>query len=587
MRRARFVAVLLSVSLLLASACDGCDGCADDDTVPADPQQRVNSLAALIPATTDAAVVAPEIAEMSDSLDYAFSRAEHYNPDARDFEREFSRRIGFRISDAESWDAAGFNPDGAMILSMVGPRPVLAAHLDDTSAFESNFIAQLRRHFDAQSPIEERDLGDLSFRVSGEGMADDMAWYFTDSAVVVVMPPFDVLEAFETGTAMSVANKLTTVDDETSLAGSEQFAQFQNGILDDFPIGVYFDSERYFDRSEMEDSPRLFGGADAIVDSLVEWSQENASGGGIGLKAADRQFELRAFAAADDEIVAEAREAFAVEGDVDVDGMLTENTTIALRTDVDLSKAVETYLDNLPDARRRSFERQMSRLGRNYELDFEDDVIGAFSGHNMLVFYGVGGDIDTAASQMLAGDLPGGVRTILRNSGLMVNFHFRDTDNMQTLVDRATDFGGNHLNRRPLEYDGSDVDDVEILEPTDLRSFPARVYLDEQSATLSTAGINEESAYEYLTDRREENRLQSVDDLRLGGEFADADTLNGLYVNFANLRSNMREIGPPVSGYASFIQPLNELLLTSGVDEHGFYLSTRVDFTAPLEDDDE
>lgn len=586
MKHARLFGLCLLTLLSFAYGCDGCGGCGDGET-PADPEERIDSLARLIPATSDAAIVVPEIGEMSEHVDRAFLRAEHFNPDARDIERAINRRIGLRLTSAESWGTAGFDPDGAMLISMVGTRPVLVAHLEDSNDFETNFVGQVRRHFDQSSPIEEREVGGTDFRVSGDGMANDMAWFYDDSTVVLVMPPFDVLDAFETGTAMAVADQLTTVDEETALADSDKFNAFQQGLGADYPIGVYFNTDSYFDRPEMEEGIELFGGLETVVESLVEWSQANAEGAGVGLRTTDRQVEIHAFASGNEQVMEDARSAFDVEGGVDAGGMLTENTAVAARSDVDFPSVFDTYLDNLPDSRRRSIERHLSRLGRNYRLDIREDVVEAFSGHNLMVFYGVGGDVENSVGLAIQGRPAEAVRNALRNSGLMINFHFADTEKMETLVQRAADFGGDHLQRRPLQYDGEVVDDIEVLRPLDLRTYPLRVYLGDDSATVATAGINEQSAYEYLTDRRDESQLGEVDELRLGAEFADADTLNGLYVNLENLRGNMRQVGPPVSGYASPIQPLRELLMTAGVDEQVFYLNTRIDFSAPLEDGEE
>lgn len=581
MNNSRPLLILVLFLWLFVSACGACNGCSDD-RVEGDADTRVSELASLMPESTDMAILIPELQELPENLDNAFHRLGHFDPDARAIENEINQTLGLRITDIESWDAAGFDPNSSMMFSMVGSRPVMAGYLDDQNAFETHFVGRMRRVTETTVPIERTTIGDRDFRLSGTGPVSDMAWFYDDSIVVFVFPPLDALDIFETGSATSVAQQLGSIDDGASLDDDEAFNEFRQGVGDDYPISLYIHAGRYFDRPEVSDGSIGFTGFDSLVGGLVQWSQTNADGAGLGARADDQRIELRAFVGGDDEVLEEARAAYASEQDVQWDGLLTENTTLAARTSFDLSHAVETYLESLPDDERRTIQRELVQLGRNYNVDINDDIIGALSGHSLLVFYGVGGDINTAVRMLMQQRILAGVRAALSNSGLIANLHFSDPDKMNNLVSAVADVGSDFLVRRPLEFEGDAVDDYEVLLPRDLSLFPFRIFSGDQSITLAAAGIGESAAYRYLTDARDEAKLADVEGHALGNQFAGSPGLNGLYLNFSNLRSNMRNISF-IAGYANTIRMLHELLITAGVDDRGFYLSAQLDFTDPIE----
>ncbi len=580
MNHTRIFTALLLLLVTVALACDGCDRNGVDE----DAQQRVDELASLIPGTTDVALVAPELGELPGTLDYVFGRADQLQADGELLERNINQSLGFRISDKESWDAAGFDTDGSMIFSMVGARPVLAVHIDDENSFETHVIGRLREQFHAETPIDTQEFGDRSFRVSGAGMADDMAWFYEGSAVVLVMPPFDVFDVFETGTATSVANKMGGMDTEASLAHSDAFGDFRNSIGDEYPVSLYVHAERYLDRPVVDDDQIGVAGFDTIARGMVDWAQGNTKSTGIGFEAGDQTLKLHGFAAGDEEVVNEARQAFATDHDVDWDGLLTENTTVAVRTAVDLSSLLDTYLNNLPDEQRRTIERDISQIGHNHDMDLQEDILQALSGHSLLVFYGLAGGASDAMGQFMAGDVGGGLQTVSQYSGLAANFHFADADKKADLFDYASEFAGDYIEDRPLKYDGDDIEEIRVLQPADTGLFPLRLFTDDYSATFTTTGINEQSAYEYLTNQREEGRL-SDGDLPLGAEFASSQGVNGIYANFGNLADNMRDLGSAAAAYAGIIDVLEELLITTGVEDDGLHARAQLTFSEPLDDD--
>ena len=584
MKSLRTLTLLALFSLAFSAACGGCNGCGKDE-IDAAAEARVTELTSFLPAQTDATLVVPNLDQLPQNLDYAFQRIESFQPEVRALENRLNQGFGVRLTDIDSWDDTGFDPDGSVVISLIGARPILAAYIDDRNAFETHFIGRIRRLTETAGSIETNEIGGRDFRMSGNRPGIDMAWFYEGNVVILAMPPLDALDVFETGSAAAIAQKIAATDADSSLASSESFAQFRQALGDHYPVSLYVNAARYMERPDLAEQTGGLFGLDPILTNLVNWTNANAEGAGIGIRAGDQRLELRAFAGADEDMVEEAQEAYATVADVNWDGFLTANTVLAGRTSVDLPRAYEAYVESLPDEDRRALRRSLSQMGRNYELDIEEDVIGAFSGHSMLVFYGLGGDRERMASLLMGGRIGDGVRAVLSGAGLMMNFHFEDDAKKDHLLDTFSSMIGGLAERRALSYKGDDQDGFEIFEPTQLDEYPGRLFSSANSLTLSTSAIGENAAYEYLTNNRDDEMLADSEEYPLGDQFATAEGINGLYLNFPNLRRHMRAL-PFIDGYAGVLRPIHELLITGGVDDHGFYVDAIVGFTDPLEDDD-
>lgn len=584
MTRARTLLVLGLLSLLFGAACDGCNGCGDDAVTDA-ADARVTELTSRLPASADAALVVPELGEAPKNLDTALRRLEAFWPEVRAMESRLNQGFGVELTNPESWESTGFDTEGSMVISMMESRPILAAYIDDENAFETHFIGRIRRLTDTPTPIESETIGEQKFRTSGNRPGIDMAWFYDDNIVILALPPLDALDVFEEGTANALAQKIAATDAESSLATHASFVDFREALVDDYPLSLYVNAERYLSRPEIAEQTNGLFGLDPFLSTLVEWSNANAQGVGVAMRTTDKQLEFRGYAGADDEMLAEAREAYSSEADVDWDGFLTANTVLSTRTGVDLPKAYEGYLNSLPEDDRRSLRRALSRIGRNYELDVEEDIIGALSGHSMLSFYGIGGDRERMARLLMGGRIGEGLRAVLSGAGLMINLHFDDAAKKDQLMERFSTMVGALVEQRPLRYDGDEQEGFEVIEPNDIDRFPGRIFSSADSLTFSTSAIGESSAFEYMTNSRDDEMLAGSADYPLGDRFATEDSLNGMYLNVPNLRSMMRGL-PFVDGYAGVLRPLHEVMLTGGADDSGFYVDAVVGFTDPLEDEE-
>lgn len=577
MKSARTITLALLVAFVFATGCDRCRK--SDDSMDRAADARVTALSEALPADSEAAVLIPNLDQMRETVDIALTRISHYQPEIRMMEQQLSRELGLRITDAQSWEDAGINPDGSLMVAIVGSRPVVATYVDDRQAFESRLIERLRRTTNTESPIRNESIGDHRFKVSGDTPHDDMAWFYKDSMVFLVLPSFDPQGVYDQGSAVTVASRVATVEAGESLATSPTFGSFRQGLGDRYPISFYVDAESYFQDD-------LVFNFDYGINTLLQGVAANADVAGLGLRADERRLEVRAFAGGDDEFIEEARQAYTSDYDIDWEGMLRENTVLAIRSGFDLPMAFQTFLDSLPDDDRRRMQRDMANLSRNWQLDVQEDIIGAFSGNALLAFYGIGGDLQRLIPALMSGSIGDRIRTVLGNTGLFINFHFTDEDKLNAILAMLEEYGDGIIDRRNLIHDGEEVEDIGVFEPRELGTFPARLFHRENVVTVTAAGIGENAAYQYLTNTRSNASLAEAEDFPLGNRFASSDQMNGFYVNFHNLRRNIRNI-PIVSGYAALLQPMHELLITSGVDDHGFFVDLILDFTEPLTVDED
>lgn len=583
MNNPRILVVLIALVVAATAACDGCG-----DDAPAEVDERVEQMASFIPGEADAALMAPELSDFPENFDYALQRADHVWAETRQVENTLNQALGFPTAATESWEAAGFDTDGSLMVSLVGARPVMTAHIADKNAFETHVIGHMREKFEAETPIEDQVFGDREFRVSGGGMPQDMAWFYDDSLVVLVMPPYSAFDYLDGGSATSVAADIGEMGDEDSLAHDDAFNEFLDAVGQDYPVSLFFDARRYFDRPEVDNEigiPQI----DDVARSLVEWSRHNADTTGIGFRAGDQSVKLHGFASTDEETLEEARRAYTTTAETDTTGMLTENTAGAVKTAFDLSRAVDGYLEDLPEQQRDNLEGRLDQWGTNYEIDMREDVIEAISGHSLLVFYGIGPEFEQVLGHVMSPrpDIQSAARVGLNNSGLMLNFHFEQQDQKDRLVGRMSDFAGELIDRDQLTYDGAAVDGFEVLQAADVDRVPIRMFSHNQSLTLASTGLSPDSAYEYITDRREEGGLAEAEGFELGARFAEADDINGLYLNFENLQNNLRQLGTAGSAAANYLDSLDELLMTATVADDGFRSDTELTFTEPLDDEPE
>lgn len=571
---------LILLALLLFST--GCAKCKSDSTaLPRAADARLSALSETLPADVDAAIIIPEIDPMQSTLKAASQRISHYNPQFDQLEQQIVRRFGLRLSEQDSWKEAGLLADGSLLVGLTSGRPVVITFVEDREKFEAKVIERIRTYGKIDSPIRTETIANRQIRVSGEQAGSDIAWYYDGPIVTLALPPFDAMGVYTDGSAATIVSNIAAADKEASLGKSQAFKDFRKALGDHYPVSIYLNSKRYFEREDKAN----FGALGPIVEGMASWSKSNADAAGFAARVDGERFEVRAYLGGDDELIKEARAAHDKKVDTDWNGMLTTNTALAIRTSFDLHKAYQTFIEGLPDEERRSFRRQLAQFGRAYELDVEEDVIAAFSGNSLITFYGMGGDMTRLLAAFTADAEPIDIiRTLLANAGLLINLHFTDAAKLDTLLNRFAQFGGDHLERRPLLADGKEIKDVEVFEPKALNLFPARLFRKETSLTLAAAAIGENSVHQYLTSARSEGTLDKSEEFALGKRFAQTENLNGVYLNVKNLRSNLRRI-PLISGFAGQLQPFHEALIEGGVDDHGFYASFTVDFTEALSPD--
>ncbi|TXD32234.1 hypothetical protein FRC96_18335 [Lujinxingia vulgaris] len=563
-------------ALLIAPACDGCGS--KKGAIPASAQDRITQLSEQLPLSTDALIIAPKLDETREALDIVMRRTEAFNPAVRMIESQIQREWGIKLNDPESWKRAGITPDGSLMVAMVVNRPVLVTYVADKQAFESVFVERLRKTFEITEPVRNEKMGKTSLKISGKSGGLELAWFYKDNIAFVALPAFDAIEALEEGTALAIATQIQTTAAEESLGKSAPFMAFRDNLAKDLPLSVYVDPDRYLARVEQAPNPNPTP-VDELIEQVALFSQNNAEGAGVGLIATDTRIQLKAYAGGNEELVKKAREAYLSQMEADWANLLTKNTMLGVRTSFDMPKAYQAFLDGLPEENSRAIRRNLVEMGRNYNLNLEDDVIAAMTGHSLIAFYGIG-------TRQLMGALGQGapiqqIMSVLSASGLLISADFSEQRKLEALVDSLGQFATGYAELRPLNYKGAPVDDARVLVPANLNALPARLFQRGDNLTIAAAGMGEDAVYEYLSGKRDEPALKDVEGLDLGARFASEKNLNGLYFNFERLRENFGSM-PMIGNVISTLDPLQELLLEVAVEEEGLFATASLDFVAPL-----
>ncbi|RAL24770.1 hypothetical protein DL240_00745 [Lujinxingia litoralis] len=569
---------LFLLALLALAFAPACDGCKSKDAIPPSAQARITQLAEHLPATTEAAFIAPQLDKSRQALDLLMRRTETFSPAARMLETQVQREWGLKLNDAESWKRAGITPDGALMIAMVVNRPVIVTYVADRQAFEGTFIERLRQTFEIEEPVRNEKIGDTTLKISGQSGGMELAWQYKGNIAFVTLPAFDAVEALENGTALAISSQIDTTTKETSLASTTGFIAFRDNLAKDSPLSLYVEPNRYLAR--LEQSPS----ADAppyqkALEQVALFSKGNANGTGLAIDVLPTRIQLKSFASGDPELTKQAREAYLSDYKADWANMLTKNTMLGVRTSFDLAGLYQTFINGLPEENQRALRRNLVEWGRNVDVNVEEDIINALSGHSLIAFYGIG-------TRQLMGALGQGNAfqqgmRVLSASGLMISAGFSDQRKMESLLDRLAQMATGHAELRPVNYKASPVEDARVLAPANLDMVPARLFQRGDTLTLAAAGMGEDAVYEYLSGKRDEPALKDVEGLDLGARFASADNLNGLYFNFERLRDNFGAM-PMIGNVIARLDPLQELLLEVSVEDHGLFATFSLDFVAPL-----
>src|SRR5699024_4109398 len=93
-------------------------------------------------------------------------------------------------------------------------------------------------------------------------------------------PLYSPMQDHEDGHASTIPSEIAAGKEDAPLGKSTGFKDFREGLGDHYPVSIYFNAQRYFEREE--ESP--FGQIDALVKNRVSWSKSNAEGAGIGIR---------------------------------------------------------------------------------------------------------------------------------------------------------------------------------------------------------------------------------------------------------------------------------------------------------------
>lgn len=562
---------LALAALLFLTISTGCSNCrsGDSQAMPTTSAARAEHLTSQLPANTEMAIFAPDLAQMQTTLNQANDRLEGVWPMVSLMQKQVQSELGINILSEQSWQQAGIATKGGFILASVQNRPVVLTYVDDRQAFEKMFIDRLKRTFNIEAPTRNEEQDGRQFKLAGTVPSQDIAWYYEGKLVVVAMPAFEFVEGMAGGTALNVASNISRTKKGESLNKNEDYQRFYKALGKDHPLSVFINTRTYLNSPGFAKAQNQLTAPFAL---LADWSKDKGQGLGIGFKTQDAQIRVQVLAMTDEKIRAEAKKAYDGAAKISWEHLATENTFAGLRLSVDFPAAWALYLENMPEQERQLMRRELKQIGASFDLDVEEDILMAISGNAALFFYG-------AHVPTLMRAMQGDPLDVLQGLGLVFSIQFKDTDKLEALLAKLTAAGQGLVGVRPLiGADKKPVDSIRVVELKNLQTTPGSLYIKGDTLTFASSALDENSVHQYLTGTRKEQSIKDVEVLDLGKRFATGDKVNGFYVNFVRARNNIGT-AIPLPSVQQILGQLEELFIEGQITNEGFLATFTLDMT--------
>ncbi|MBA2664087.1 MAG: DUF3352 domain-containing protein [Bradymonadaceae bacterium] len=558
---------LLVAGLLLGPAI-GCGGCSESkDSVPTSKAARVEQMTSRLPASTDMVVIAGDLVETRQTLNDLHSRVGQVLPVAQLIQQQIQSEIGVNILSAESWQQAGIAPNSGLVLGILNNRPILLTYVDDRQAFEATIVERTKKTLRIEAPIKSEEIAGQTIKSASQTAGRDMAWFYDGKLAIVALPAIETKDAMEGGSAIVVASQLASLKKADSLQPTAGFQKFYKALGADYPVSAYVNAERFLNSTSMADSQKdMRAGASAFVN----WSKQNARGVGLGLKAETNQAKLRAFIDPSDEITKSALAARKAPSSINWESFATDKTLLGIRSSANFQQLWKGYLASLPDAQRRSLQRDLQHMGKDFGIDIESDVFSGLTGNAVFFFYGV----DLGA---LMGGMQDDVFQAIRAFGAVASVQLNDQATLEALVQKLNTAGKGMLGLRYLaDESGEPVESIQVLELKNMESTPGSFYAKDDRLTFATAAFSEWSVQQYLTDSRTDAKLSSAANLDLGKRFASHEGFHGIYINFVRAADHLGS-AVPIPMVQQTLNQLEELLIEVEVENEGIFTTVTLD----------
>ncbi len=550
-------------------------GCKDDGEMPDSAADRLEQMGNRLPADTEMAAVVGDLAEMRTSITKAKDAVGDSVPMADLFEEQAKNELGVDITDAESWKKAGIAPDGGLTLAVVNDRPVFMTYVKDKKKFEKHFADQIKKSYDIEG-MPKTEGGDTKVKVMGKEDGDQIAWTYFGELIIVSFPPADDFEG-EPGPIVDTVKSVATTKEENALAQTQGYKDFSKALAKDNALAVFINTGKFLDEEQMKE---LEADADEMGMATANWVKNNVDGAGVAMNVENNTATLRTWFGFNDKTTKTLQAVNKPTSAAPFESMATQNTIAGMRMSVNWDEFWKLYLDTMPEAERKQLEKQIAQVGQmtGGELDMQKDVIDQLSGNIGVFFYGAKlGDILNSRQRGVMGAAP--------NIGLAVAVEFKTKEALDKAANAIVSSSKGAFEIRPLKLeDGKSADDVQVVSVKNVKGTPAKAYIKGKELVVATTGLSEQSVYEYMTGKREEGNLTEAEKLDLGKAFAGQEKYNGLYVNMLRAKSHLTSqkddnpmIGQMLKPADKFLNSIEEMALTSDIDDLGGYLTLTID----------
>src|SRR5690606_7125467 len=150
-----------------------------------------------LPATTEVAFVAGDLGQARGALTNLHERVGKVVPAVHVIQQEIQSEFGVNSISAESWQQAGINPGGGIVVGFTQNRPILLTYVEDRAAFETTFVDRAKKAFNIDQPVKTEQVDGHQVKLLSQTPARDLGWLYDGKVAIVALPAVDTEGAME------------------------------------------------------------------------------------------------------------------------------------------------------------------------------------------------------------------------------------------------------------------------------------------------------------------------------------------------------------------------------------------------------
>ncbi len=542
----RTLPLTATIGMFALMSFTGCDkkGTA---SIPKDADSRISTMAAKLPAGTEAALFVGDVAKMRTSLNDINTLSDAI-PELGATQKQVEAEIGFDPLDANSWKQAGIPDNSALSVSFVNNRTVIMVFVEDRQKFDTMLSEKLKKAMDSTEAPKAQDVGGKQVKVMGKDK-EQIAWLHDGKLAIIATSVLD--EKFTYGDTSGAADfvaKLPATKEAESALKTPQFAQYTKGITSDYSVGAFANIQAILKnealRKEIEQNQ------DPSTKEIYDRLEKEAQIAGLGLHQDGQSFKITALYGADEATNKELAALGKPTAKSPFTPFASESMLLGVRTSLNTEKLWAYYMKNLPEEQKAQIVKGLQDAGKQAQIDIEKDIINNLTGNVGIFLYGL-----NAGAMMGAMNNP---QKAAQSLNLAVGVQFKDAKNITMLLDKVKAQAG----ITPVEKDGVQV----IMLPQEMGA----IYVKDNLLVFGAKELKEADALSLMNGKAPNGKLSG----ELGSQFASDAPYGGLYVNIDKVSAivNLLAANTPVS---DVLNKIGEVALTTDNTDGGEALNLR------------